>query len=93
MLTRTNRSSAARIHLWRRPHPLSARTLEMMVMSGVVRRAEVNPPIVPYGTGHEPPGNPHGASPQESASAQGWLSRLILGRRPPGPSQTEPNPR
>jgi hypothetical protein len=79
MLTPTKRQSAMTVHLWRTPSPLSARTLEMMVLSGVVRRADLNPPLIPPGTGHEAPQNPHGASLQESASEQGWLSWMILG--------------
>jgi hypothetical protein len=60
--------------------PLSIGTLQMMVMSGVVRRADLNPPPAPHR--YEPADNPHGASPQESASEQGWLSRMFLGRKP-----------
>jgi hypothetical protein len=81
MLTRTKRPPAMKVHLWRTPSRMNARTLEMMVMSGVVRRADLNPPLVPYGRRTQAPENPHGASPQESASEQGWLSRMILGRK------------
>ncbi|ALA58598.1 hypothetical protein [Nitrospira moscoviensis] len=59
--------------------PLSLGTLQMMVMSGVVRRADLNPPPAPQR--YEPSDNPHGASPQDSASERGWLSRMFLGRR------------
>jgi hypothetical protein len=79
-----------KVYLWRTPSPLSARTLEMMVMSGVVRRADLNPPLVPYGMGTQAPENRHGASLQESASEQGWLSRMILGRKPHGPMADRP---
>jgi hypothetical protein len=82
MRTLMKRQPALTVHLWRTLSPLSARTLEMMVMSGVVRRADSNPPLIPPGTGHQAPQNPHGASLQESASEQGWLSRMILGRKP-----------
>ncbi len=90
MLTLTKRQPAMKVYLWRTPSPLSARTLEMMVMSGVVRRADLNPPLVPYGMGTQAPENRHGASPQESASEQGWLSRMILGRKPHGPMADRP---
>lgn len=67
---------------WRRP--LSQSTLQMMVMSGVVRRADLNPPPVPHR--HQPPDNRPGAFPQEAASEQGWLSRMFLGRKAQTPA-------
>lgn len=90
MLTRTKRPPAVKVHLWRTPGRMNARTLEMMIMSGVVRRADLNPPLVPYGMGTQAPENPHGASPQEWASEQGWLTRMILGRKPHGPIADRP---
>lgn len=69
--------SSVKKRAWQRP--LSLGTLHMMVMSGVVRRADFNPPLLPKR--FEPVDNPHGASLQESASEQGWLSRMFLGRK------------
>jgi hypothetical protein len=59
--------------------PLSLATLQMMVMSGVVRRADLNPPSMP--ARFPAAESPHGTFPQESASEQGWLSRMFLGRK------------
>ncbi len=64
------------------PRPLSTGTLHMMmVMSGVVRRADFNPPLLPKR--FEPMDNPHATAPQDSVSEQGWLSRMFLGRKTP----------
>ena len=57
--------------------PVNARSLQMMLSSGVVRRADLNPPIVP--TWKEPAwmGNAGEVHSQEEVSAQGWLLRLL----------------
>jgi hypothetical protein len=66
--------------LWRQS--MSLLSLQMMVMSGVVRRADLNPPPAAGRKGFQLPDNPHGTFPRESASEQGWLSRILLGRKP-----------
>ena len=60
---------------------MNLRSLQMMVMSGVVRRADLNPPPTPGRKGFQLPDNPQAAFPQESVSEQGWLSRMLLGRK------------
>ena len=61
--------------------PINARSLQMMLSSGVVRRADFNPPIVP--TWKEPAwtGNIDEVHSQENVSAQGWLLRLLSRRK------------
>ena len=61
---------------------VSFQSLQMMVMSGVVRRADLDPPQDPVRTGywHREAGKV--SIPQEAASEQGWISRMILGRKP-----------
>ena len=66
-----------------RRQPVNLRSLQMMVMSGVVRRADLNPPPAPGRKGFLLPENQQGTFPQESVSEQGWLSRILLGRRAP----------
>jgi hypothetical protein len=65
---------------------VSFQSLQMMVMSGVVRRADLDPPQDPVRTGywHREAGKV--SIPQEAASEQGWISRMILGRRSQGHS-------
>jgi len=82
MATISKRKSAHVPTRWRRP--LSQSTLQMMVMSGVVRRADLNPPPAPHR--HQPPDNRPGMFPQEAASEQGWLSRMFLGRKAQTPA-------
>lgn len=75
-------------NLWR--GAVSFQSLQMMVMSGVVRRADLDPPQNPVRSGywHRDASNKDGL-PQEAASEQGWISRMILGRR----SQNHPTQR
>lgn len=60
---------------------LSLTTLQMMVLSGVIRRADFNPPLTPHRLGPRLPEPSQGVFPEESASEQGRLFRLILGRK------------
>jgi len=66
-------------NLWR--GAVSLQSLQMMVMSGVVRRADWDPPQDPVRTGYWHRGAGKVTMQQEAASEQGWISRMILGRR------------
>jgi hypothetical protein len=81
----TRRKPAMKVTCWRQA--VTLHTLQMMVMSGVVRRADLNPPLSPGRIGFQLPDNPHATFPRESASEQGWLSRLFLGRKAEAPWQ------
>jgi hypothetical protein len=61
--------------------PLNLRGLEMMVQSGVVRRADFDPPSFGNGTRLSVLDEVDHASVTEMVTAQGWLARLLLGRR------------
>jgi hypothetical protein len=71
------------VRLDRLRRPVTLRTLQMMVMSGVVRRADLNPPQPSGRMLSQPTDDFRQPFPQDSASEQGWLSRLFLGRRHP----------
>jgi hypothetical protein len=73
------RKAGANWDLWRRA--VSFESLQMMVMSGVVRRADLDPPQNQGRTGYWHRDVAKVAVPQESASEQGWISRMILGRK------------
>lgn len=64
-----------------RPQPITLSSLRMMVISGVLRRADRNPPLLPgrgnEGTIDRPPLT---LSP-EPVAEKGWLSRLWIYRR------------
>ena len=60
---------------------LNLRTLQMMVRSGVVRRADFDPPTFGSKTRFRALDDADHASKKELASEQGWLSRIILGPR------------
>ncbi len=61
--------------------PLNLRTLQMMVQSGVVRRADFDPPSFLSRTRfHVLDDMDHGST-KEMVSEQGWLVRLLHGRR------------
>lgn len=81
MPTPPRRKQTVRLDRVRRP--VTLRTLQMMVMSGVVRRADLNPPQPSGRTLSQPADAPRQPFPQESASEQGWLSRLFLSRKHP----------
>lgn len=83
MATTVRRKPVRRWLQWRKP--LSLESLKMMVLSGVVRRADLAPPLLPTRTvywhnGAVPNGSAQGPEPE-----QGWLSRL-LGRKAPAQS-------
>ncbi len=56
-------------------------SLQMMVSSGVVRRADSMPPLPLSRTRVQLPDGQARAVRKESMSEQGWLSRIILGRK------------
>ncbi len=61
--------------------PLNPRTLQMMVQSGVVRRDDFDPPSFGNRTRfHVSDDMDHGST-KVIVSEQGWLARLLLGRR------------
>ena len=79
MTVPSRRRSTPRSMLKRRP--LNLRTLQMMVQSGVVRRADFDPPTFGSRTRFHAFDDADHASGKELASEQGWLSRIILGPR------------
>jgi hypothetical protein len=81
MTVPTKRKPTQRSMLKRRP--VSLRTLQMMVQSGVVRRADFDPPTFVSRTRFHALEEAAHDSKNEVASTQGWLSRIILGRRLP----------
>ena len=60
--------------------PLNLRTLQMMVQSGVVRRADFTPPSFGSRTRFHVSDNMDHDSTKEIVSEEGWLARLLLGR-------------
>ncbi|MEQ1627264.1 MAG: hypothetical protein ABL965_07710 [Nitrospira sp.] len=79
MKTIVKRKVSVKWELWR--GAVSLQSLQMMVMSGVVRRADLDPPQDPGRTGYWHSGKNRVNIPQESASEQGWISRMLLGRK------------
>ena len=61
--------------------PLNLSTLQMMVQSGVVRRADFDPPSFGSRTRFHMLDDVDRNSVKEVVSEQGWLARLLLGRR------------
>ena len=61
--------------------PLNLITLQMMVRSGVVRRADYVPPSFGHRAQFHVPDDVDRHSVKEAVSEQGWLARLLLGRR------------
>ncbi len=61
--------------------PLNLITLQMMVRSGVVWRADFDPPSFGHGTQFHVLDDVDRHSVKEVVSEQGWLARLLLGRR------------
>lgn len=60
--------------------PLNLRTLQMMVQSGVVRRADFTPPSFGSRTRFHVSDNMDHDSTKEIVSEARWLARLLLGR-------------
>lgn len=79
MTVQPRRKTTPRSILKRRP--LNLRTLQMMVQSGVVRRADFDPPTFGSRTRFHALDDADQASRKDLASEQGWLSRIILGPR------------
>jgi hypothetical protein len=61
--------------------PLNLRTLQMMVQSGVVRRADFDPPSLGSRTRFHVLDDIDHDSVKEMVAEQGWLTRLLLGRK------------
>ncbi len=62
--------------------PLNVRTLQMMLLqSGVVRRADFDPPSFGSRTRFHVLDDGDHDSVKEMVSEQGWLARFLLGRR------------
>lgn len=61
--------------------PVNARSLQMMVSSGVVRRADINPALVPSRRERSLPTVGDKVSANEVFPAQGWLVRLFVWRK------------
>lgn len=81
METTAEQKVPAKWELWR--GAVSLQSLQMMVLSGVVRRADLDPPRDPGRTGDWHGGRNNVSLPQESASEQGWIARMLLGRKSP----------
>lgn len=86
MATIPRRKPVRRWFQWRKP--LSLDSLKMMVMSGVVRRADWAPPLLPTRTVYWYDGVVPKAAAQDPEPEQGWLFR-ILGRTAPALSSHE----
>lgn len=65
---------------WRKP--ISVDSLKMMVLSGVVRRADGAPPLMPTRTVYWHNNDAGTGTGTEAQPAQSWLARL-LGRKAP----------
>jgi hypothetical protein len=61
---------------------VNVRSLQMMVRSGVVRRADSMPPLPLRPARVRPPEESQRAVCKEEVQEQGWLSRVIFGPRP-----------
>ncbi len=79
MNTMIKRKASVKPLPWR--SAVSLQSLQMMVMSGVVRRADLDPPQDPSRIGYWHHEKHRVIVPQEAASEQGWISRMLLGRK------------
>jgi hypothetical protein len=79
MTASQRRTTTRRVISKRRP--LNLITLQMMVQSGVVRRADFDPPSFGSRTRFHMLDDVDRNSVKEVVSEQGWLARLLLGRR------------
>lgn len=61
--------------------PMNARSLEMMVSSGVVRRADINPSLVPSRRERALATVRDKVSADDVYPTQGWLVRLFVRRK------------
>jgi hypothetical protein len=60
--------------------PLNLRTLQMMVQSGVVRRADFDPPSFGSGARFHVRDDSEHDTVKEMGSEPGWLMRIVRGR-------------
>ena len=60
---------------------VNVQTLQMMIRSGVVRRADALPPLPLSRTRAQVSEDHQAAVSDDAVSEQGWLSRIILGRK------------
>jgi hypothetical protein len=60
---------------------VNVQSLQMMVRSGVVRRADALPPLPLSRTRIQVSEDHQAAVSDDAVSQQGWLSRIILGRK------------
>lgn len=65
--------------------PMNARSLQMMVSSGVVRRADINPSLAPSRRELPPPTITSKVRSQGAPPTQGWLVRLFVRRKGAAP--------
>lgn len=79
MPTATTRKSQTRKPVSRRP--VNVRSLQMMVSSGVVRRADINPSLVPSRREQALPTVRDKVSADNVSLAQGWIVRLLARRK------------
>lgn len=61
--------------------PMNARSLQMMVSSGVVRRADFNPSLMPNRRERPLPTVTGKVQSENTSLAQGWLVRLLVRRK------------
>ncbi len=66
---------------WLRPKPLNVASLRMMVLSGVVRRADRNPPLSPRRGIETPTDRAPAPLAPEPVAEKGWLSRIWIRRK------------
>lgn len=78
MPTPLRRQPVRRSSLKKRPFNLH--TLQMMLQSGVVRRADCNPPVVNHAPLHRVGDGDHDST-NDTVTEQGWLARVLLGRK------------
>ena len=61
--------------------PMNARSLQMMISSGVVRRADCDPSLVPSRRDLALPTVTGKVQSENASLAQGWLVRLLVRRK------------
>lgn len=82
-LSKSRRSGLPAMHI--RPKPLNFHSVQMMVLNGVVRRADRHPPLVPSQREVSAAEAAYGDLSQDSVAKKGWLSRIVLRRVPEAP--------
>lgn len=82
-MTTMQKSRRSLLRAWRiRLAPMNGLSLQMMVLSGVVRRADHNPPLVPCRREAASAEFTQSMPSQEAMAVKGWLSRMVLRCRP-----------